>query len=103
MMSTNKNTNTNEEVKVENPQVENEVQVTEQQVPAQQTQTEEKKEGFLKRAWNKAKKPAAIALGFAAAFGAGVATDHFIENRKSSKQDGSAAGEVEQPTENSVH
>jgi hypothetical protein len=102
MMSTNKNTNTNEGVKVENPQVENEVQVAEQQVPAQQTQTEEKKESFIKRAWNKAKKPLAFVAVAAAAFGAGAVTDHFVENRKSSKQDGSAAGEVEQPTENSV-
>lgn len=102
MMSTNKNTNTNEEVKVENPQVENEVQAAEQQVPAQQTQTGEKKEGFGKRFWNKAKKPLLAVAVIVTAFGAGAATDHFVENRKSSKQDGSAAGEVEQPTENSV-
>lgn len=86
-MAMNTENKTNEEVKnvqvVETQKVENQ--------PAVVSVPEEKKESLPKRFWNKVKKPLLFVGIAAGAFGAGVATDHFVLNKNDSNQDDSVA------------
>jgi len=86
MMGT-ENKKVNEVTNNENTQAE--VMAVENQQPV--AQPEEKKDGIVKKIWNKVKKPLLFVGIAAGAFGAGVATDHFMINKTDSTQDASGA------------
>lgn len=99
MNTENKNQNTeaktNEEtMEQQAPQVEN--QTPETQAPA--APVEEKKEGFVKKMWHKAKKPLAIGAAVVGAFGVGMLTDRFMNKKSSNSTDEVEPEKVEEET-----
>lgn len=85
-MSTVQNKNNNEVVTENTQEVTQETQQVAVQQPVEVVVTEEK-EPLHKRVWNKVKKPLAFVAVGAAAFGGGMAFDHFVVGKGDSNQD----------------